>query len=615
MSDSDRDSDEVLVTLLDELVEQAQAGQASSLEDVIAEHPELERELRELWATVQMAEDFGSFPDLFDENTSDWPNAAPASGSGGVLPRDCGDYELLKELGRGGMGVVYQARQKSLDRIVALKMVLRGDLASSMDLARFRAEAEAAAQLHHPHIVPLYEVGEIEGRPFFSMKLIEGTTLARRLADGPLPSRLAAEMLAPVCRAIADAHRRGVLHRDLKPSNILIDGEGRTFVTDFGLAKRLKPEASSVDGPTGSRSSGSRLPTPTRRVSKGVSKGVGISSMESPSLTQRVGVETAPRHLQHNLTQTGAILGTPGYMAPEQAAGQRGEVSAASDIYSLGAILYAMLTARPPFQAESPVDTVLMVLEQDPLPPRILNPKVDADLEMIALKCLQKPADLRYSTADALADDLDAYLANEPISARSTHLSQIISLAFRETHHAAILENWGLLWMWHSLAVLLLCLITAAMHWQGVTSRWPYAALWSVGAGTWAMIFWELRRRSGPITFVERQIAHIWAGSTFSTMLLFGLEGLLGLPVLSLSPVLPLIAGNVFLAKAGILSGKFYIQAVLLYATSLVMALLHKWGLSDMGLVLLGCVLAGSFFAPGFKYYRQRLDAEGGVRR
>ncbi len=568
------DSDEVLVTLLDELVEQTRAGQATSLEDVIAKHPDLERELRELWATVQMAEDFGSFPDLFDENTSDWPLGKEPSGPGGVLPRDYGDYELLKELGRGGMGVVYQARQKSLDRIVALKMVLRGDLASSMDLARFRAEAEAAAQLHHPHIVPLYEVGEIEGRPFFSMKLIEGITLARRLADGPLPSRTAAEMLAPVCRAIADAHRRGVLHRDLKPSNILIDGEGRTFVTDFGLAKRLKMEGSSVEGPLGSR---------------------------------------PPLH--NSLTLSGAILGTPGYMAPEQAAGQRGEVSAASDIYSLGAILYAMLTARPPFQAESPVDTVLMVLEQDPLPPRILNPKVDADLEMIALKCLQKPADLRYSTADALADDLEAYLANEPISARSTHLSQIISLAFRETHHAAILENWGLLWMWHSLAVLLLCLITAAMHWQGVTSRWPYAALWSVGAGTWAMIFWELRRRSGPITFVERQIAHVWAGSTFSTMLLFGLEGLLGLPVLTLSAVLPLIAGNVFLAKAGILSGKFYIQAVTLYATSLAMALLHTWNLSDAGLVLLGCVLAGSFFIPGFKYYRQRLDAEIAARR
>ena len=563
------DSDEVLATLLDDLVGQARAGQAASIEEVIAKHPGLERELRELWATVQIAEDFGSFADLFDENTSDWPADAASSGFAGVLPRDCGDYELLTELGRGGMGVVYKARQRSLDRIVALKMVLRGDLASSMDLARFRAEAEAAAQLHHPHIVPLYEVGEIEGRPYFSMKLIEGTTLAKRLADGPLPSREAAELLAPICRAIADAHRRGVLHRDLKPSNILIDTEGRTYVTDFGLAKRLKTDPSPIDGPTRSH------------------------------------------HLaQNSLTQTGAILGTPGYMAPEQAAGHRGEVSPASDIYSLGAILYAMLTAKPPFQAATAVDTVLMLLEQDPLPPRMLNPKVDGDLEMIALKCLQKPADLRYSTADALADDLEAYLANEPISARSTHLSQIISLAFRETHHAAVLENWGLLWMWHSLAVFLLCVITSCMHWQGVESRWPYAALWSVGAGTWAVIFWELRRRSGPITFVERQIAHVWAGSTFSSMLLFGLEGLLRLPVLSLSPVLSLIAGNVFLAKAGILSGKFYIQAVVLYFTSFVMAFLSAIGVSDLGLVLLGCVLAGSFFIPGFKYYRQRLDGE-----
>ncbi len=559
------DSDAVLAELLDNLVGQARSGQVASLDEVIAKHPGLERELRELWATVQIAEDLGSLADSFGDNTSDWMGQEEQSGSTAVLPRVCGDYELLAELGRGGMGVVYKAHQKSLDRIVALKMVLRGDLASSLDLARFRAEAEAAAQLHHPHIVPLYEVGEIEHRPYFSMKLVEGTTLARRLADGPLPSRAAAEMLAPICRAIADAHRRGVLHRDLKPSNILIDGDGRTYVTDFGLAKRLRPESQLVGAGTG-----------------------------GPSLTQ-----------------TGAILGTPGYMAPEQAAGNRGEVSPASDIYALGAILYAMVTGRPPFQAESPVDTVLMVLEQDPLPPRILNPKVDSDLEMITLKCLQKPADLRYQSADALADDLEAYLANEPISARSTHLSQIISLAFRETHHAAVLESWGLLWMWHSLAVFLLCLITSGMHWQGVTSRWPYAALWSVGAGTWAMIFWELRRRSGPITFVERQIAHVWAGSTISSMLLFGLEGLLELPVLSLSPVLPLIAGNVFLAKAGILSGKFYIQAVVLYLTAFVMAFLSSLGIPDMGLVLLGFALAGSFLLPGFKYYRQRLDGEG----
>ncbi len=550
--------DEILVELLDEMMQRTRGGSATSLEELIASHPHLERELRELWATVQIAEDFASFDGLFDELKAEGADDVGTVQDGLFEPRDYGDYELLEELGRGGMGVVYKARQKDLDRIVALKMILRGDMASPADLARFRAEAEAAAQLHHPHIVPVYDVGEIDGRPFFSMKLIEGTTLARRVLAGPLPSRTAAEMLAPICRAIADAHRRGVLHRDLKPSNILIDNEGLTYVSDFGLAKRVKPEEST-------------------------SQSAGLLS----------------------LTQTGAILGTPSFMAPEQAAGNRGEVNASSDIYSLGAILYVMLTGRPPFQAESAVDTVLMVLEQDAVPPRMLNPKVDPDLEMIALKCLQKPQDLRYATADALAEDLEAYLANEPIAARSTHFSQIISLAFRETHHAAVLENWGLLWMWHSLVVFSLCLFTNVMQWRGIAERWPYATLWTVGVSAWAMIFWELRRRSGPITFVERQIAHLWAGSSFSSMLLFGLEALLDLPVLLLSPVLGLIAGNLFLAKAGILSGKFYIQAIALYATALVMAIVTRLPVADFGVTLFGVVLAISFFAPGLKYYRQ----------
>ena len=550
--------DELLVSLLDRVLESSRGGSAEVLQSIIKEHPELAIELRELWATMQIAEDFASISELFggDSASDVSPPVVVAN-----PPEDCGDYELLGELGRGGMGVVYRARQKSLDRIVALKMILRGDHASTADIARFRAEAESAAQLHHPNIVNVYEVGEFEGRPFFSMKLIEGTTLAKRLADGPLPSRTAAGMLAPICRAIADAHRCGVLHRDLKPSNILIDAEGRTYVTDFGLAKRLTSGSSAGD--------------------------------EDSTVAA-------------NLTMSGAILGTPGYMAPEQAAGRRGEVSGATDIYSLGAILYAMLTGRPPFQAASAVDTVLMVREQDPLPPRMLNPKADPDLEMICLKCLQKPADLRYSTADDLADDLEAFLSSEPISARSTQLSQIISLAFRETHHAAILENWGLLWMWHSLVVMLICLITNVMHYQGVESRWPYATLWSVGSCGWALIFWELRRRSGPITFVERQIAHVWAGSVGSSMFLYGLEWIIDLKPLTLSPVLALIAGNVFFAKAGILSGKFYVQGVVLYLTSVLMAILQRYPQMDFGLSLLGIVLGGCFFLPGLKYHRQR---------
>jgi len=551
--------DELLVSLLDRVLESSRNGQSAALEAIIHEHPDLGTELRELWATMQIAEDFAEISELFADSsltTGDQTIQAAAP-----LPQNCGDYELLGEIGRGGMGVVYKAHQKSLDRIVALKMILRGDTASLADIARFRAEAESAAQLHHPNIVNVYEVGEFDGRPFFSMKLVEGTTLAKRITEGPLPSIKAAEMLAPICRAIADAHRRGVLHRDLKPSNILIDNEGRTYVTDFGLAKRLT--SGSMDD--------------------------GLDATRDPSLTL-----------------TGAILGTPGYMAPEQAAGRRGDISTATDIYALGAILYAMLTARPPFQAASPVDTVLMVREQDPLPPRMLNPKADPDLEMICLKCLQKPADLRYLTADALADDLQAYLNNEPISARSTQLSQIISLAFRETHHASVLENWGLLWMWHSLVVLLLCVITNCLHYQGVESRWPYATIWSVGSTGWAFIFWQLRRRSGPITFVERQIAHVWAGSVGSSMFLYGLEWILNLPVLSLSPVLPLVAGNVFFAKAGILSGKFYVQGVALYVTSVLMAILQRNPSTDFGLTLLGLVLGACFFVPGLKYHRLR---------
>jgi len=550
--------DELLASLLDQVLESSRGGSSEALDALVKQHPELAVELRELWATMQIADDFASFSELDSEGSSIGGPRFEATSS---PPQDCGDYELLGELGRGGMGVVYYARQKSLDRVVALKMILRGDNASNADIARFRAEAESAAQLNHPNIVNVYEVGEFEGRPFFSMKLIEGTTLAKRLTDGPLPSRLAAEMLGPICRAIADAHRRGVLHRDLKPSNILIDTEGRTYVTDFGLAKRLNTDPEDLD---------------------------------DDSL------------MAANLTLTGAILGTPGYMAPEQAAGRRGEVSGATDIYSLGAILYAMLTGRPPFQAATAVDTVLMVREQDPLPPRMLNPQVDPDLEMVCLKCLQKPADLRYATADDLADDLDAFLKSEPISARSSQFSQIISLAFRETHHAAILENWGLLWMWHSLVVLLICVITNVIHSQGVTDWWTYATLWSVSSIGWALIFWELRRRSGPITFVERQIAHVWAGSVGSSIFLYLLEPIIQLKVLTLSPVLALIAGNVFFAKAGILSGKFYVQGVALYLTAILMALLQEYPKIDFGLSLLGIVLGCCFFFPGWKYHRQR---------
>ena len=549
--------DERLAALLAALTEQLRAGASPSLDAVTQAHPDLAVELRELWGAVLLAEELARRsakssaepPATLPISHAEAGGKAPAADSASTfaLPRDFGDYELLGELGRGGMGVVYKARQKSLDRLVAVKMILRGELASPVDQARFHAEAEAAARLDHPGIVPVYEVGEQAGQPYFVMKLVEGATLARRLAEGPLSPRETTTMLAEVARAIDYAHQRGVLHRDLKPSNILIDGEGRPHVTDFGLAKRV-----SADG---------------------------------------------------SLTRSGAVLGTPCYMAPEQAAGNRGQMGPATDVYSLGTILYQTLTGRPPFQAATAVDTVLLVLEQEPLPPRLLNPRADRDLEMISLRCLQKPPELRYASAAGLAADLEAYLAGEPVSARSGHFSQVIARWFGETHHATVLENWGLLWMWHSLALLGICVLTNALHLRfGDEGRWLYLALWTVGLGTWAAIFWALRRRSGPVTFVERQIAHVWAGSMAGAGLLYVIEWQLGLPALKLAPVLAVMNGASMLVKAATLSGFFYFAAIALFVTALVMAIVPAYGISIFGLVSALC-----FFLPGLKYYRQRV--------
>jgi serine/threonine-protein kinase len=550
--------DHELALLLDELTSRARRGEAVHIEKEATARPELADELRRLWGAVMLADALGSH--LTQAGAAlDLPTAAPPehpSWNSLPLPYRLGDYELLEEIGHGGMGVVYRARQISLGREVAVKMVLRGPLASEADLARFRAEAEAVARLDPPGIVPVYEVGETEGRAFFSMKYVSGRTLSQVLSDGPLPPRDAARLLHEVCRAVHYAHQQGVLHRDLKPSNILIDEEGRPHVSDFGLAKQVTDAAS--------------------------------------------------------LTKTGAVLGTPAYMAPEQAAGNRGQVGPASDVYSLGTILYHMLTGRPPFQAASPVDTVLLVLEQDPPPPRLLNPKADRDLEMIALHCLQKPPDLRYATAAALADDLQAYLNDESIAARSGRFGQVVSRWFRETHHAILLENWGLLWMWHSLVLFTVCLATNLLYWLGFTrqsDRWYYAALWLAALWTWAAVFWALRRRMGPVTFVERQIAHVWAASMMCITLLFPLEYWLAMPVLRLSPVLGLVSGMVFMVKAGILSGQFYIQALALYFTAGLMA----WQ-PDYAHLIFGVVSAACFFFPGLKYYLQRMRANGKER-
>jgi serine/threonine-protein kinase len=536
--------DEVLARLLAELNDAARRRQPADVEAAAARHPEVAAELRELWAAAQFADAFAQ-PTPATLSPCHLVTLSPCH-----LPRTFGDFELLEELGRGGMGVVYKARQKSLDRVVALKMILGGELATPQDLARFEAEARAAAHLEHPNIVPVYGADAWEGQAYFSMRLVEGQTLAARLARGPLRPREAVRLLAAACRAVQYAHERGILHRDLKPSNILLDREGRPHITDFGLAKRVADPA--------------------------------------------------------GRTASGALVGTPAYMAPEQVSARRGPLSPASDVYSLGVILYEMLTGRPPFQAASAVDTLLLVLDQDPVRPRLLNPKVDPDLELICLKCLQKAPDLRYASAGALADDLEAFLDGGPLSVRVGGLANFVTLfsrMLRETHHAVVLENWGLLWMVHSGKVLLMCVLTAAMAWWGVSNPAWYLLLWVGGLGAWGAVFWRLRERGGPVLFIERQVAHAWGAAIAATAGVFVIEMFLGLPVLTLSPVLAVIAGVTFAVKAGMLSGSFYLSAAAEFLTAVPMALLAP----RYSILLFGLVTAVCFFVPGLKYHRQRL--------
>ncbi|MCZ2344026.1 MAG: serine/threonine protein kinase, partial [Bacteroidales bacterium] len=440
------------------------------------------------------------------------------------------------------------------------------------DRARFAAEAEAAARLQHPNIVSVYEVGQHNGQAFLCLEFVKGSTLAEWLSHvGPFAPRTAARLVADIARAVHAAHMNGILHRDLKPSNILLNAKweteyGETHDPAFLAHSSFQPKVTDF----------------------GLAKLIGQAE---------------------SLTRTGAVVGTPSYMAPEQATGRK-DVSPLADVYSLGAILYELLTGRPPFRAAHPVDTLLMVLEQEPVPPRDWNPGIPRDLERVCLKCLQKPSDLRYSSAAVLAADLEAYLAGEPMSVEPGSLGSFVSRLLRETHHAAVLENWGLLWMWHSLMIFLLCLLTQALSWSGVDSHSAYLVLWGTGLLTWGTIFWRLRRRGGPVLFVERQIAHAWAGSVIASIGLFIIEVVRDLASLTLSPVLPLIAGVVFLVKAGTLSGQFYLYAGCYFLTAIVMAVLPQTGPWNMGHLLFGLVSAVSFFFPGLKYYRQRKRGE-----
>jgi eukaryotic-like serine/threonine-protein kinase len=564
----DNPDESLLASLLEQLTDAMRRGERLDLDGLANRHPTLAADLRSLWATVWVAEEMARTglheseppaPRHGPLERTAWPPGTETADAKAAVPphrgldasyRGCfGEYELLEELGRGGMGVVSLARDVARGRVVALKRLMRGPESTRQDVERFRLEALAASRLAHPHIVPVFQVGECDGQPYFTMQYIAGTTLARKLVDGPLPAQVAARLLVPVCRAIHYAHDCGVLHRDLKPSNILIDLDENPYVSDFGLAKRID-----VD--------------PT-------------------------------------LTPSGAFLGTPSYMPPEQAGGSSGRrepLGRGADVYSLGAILYHMLTGRPPFQAATPIETMLLALEHDPVAPRALNPRVNPDLEMIALKCLQKPPSLRYPTAASLVEDLESFLRGDPVSARSLSLRALAARLMGETHHAPVLENWGLLWIYHSIALLVFFGITNWLFLSGLRSRWPYVLIFTVGLCGWAALFWALRRRGGPIRFVERQLAHVWGAGIVSINLIFLVEWLLDMPVLKLAPMIAVTNGMLFMIKAGILSGDYYPQAALTFMAVVPMAHFPRFAPLIFGVVASTC-----FFVTGLKYRLRRL--------
>jgi predicted Ser/Thr protein kinase len=380
---------------------------------------------------------------------------APAANGDLSVPDRFGSFEIVCEIGRGGMGVVFKARERGLNRVVALKMILPGHLASPEDRERFQREAQATAILQHPNIVTILSVGQIDERHYYSMDYIEGPSLSQRLAEGPLPCKATARYVAILARAMHHAHQHGILHRDLKPSNILIDDADQPHITDFGLAKQLRGEAGK--------------------------------------------------------TRTGAILGTPGYMSPEQAEGRK-DLGPESDVYGLGAILYECLTGKPPFQADSPLDTILQVLDREPTPPRELRPDIDRDLETVCLKCLAKDPRDRYPSALKLAEDLERYLAGESIEASSLNMMDRLARTLERSHldvefygWANMLQLFALIIVVEQVIMYFLLLHRQPWSWLVVTRVGQFVAM--------GVVFWWYRRgRLLPRSQAERQLFSIWIG-------------------------------------------------------------------------------------------------------
>lgn len=428
------------------------------------------------------------------------PHEVPVSFSG---------YHIIEEIGRGGMGIVYRARQLSLNRVVALKMVRSVGKAGPAELERFRAEAEAVAKLQHANIVQVFEVGEHDGKPFFTLEYCPNGNLSKKLAGQPIPCREAAELVIELARAMELVHSYGIVHRDLKPANVLMAADGTPKVTDFGIAKTTSAE--------------------------------------------------------EGHTHTGAILGTPSYMAPEQAEGLSKDVGPEADVWALGAILYECLTGRPPFLGATPVETMRQVIDQDPVPPRLLTRLVDPDMEKIVLKCLEKDPGLRYRTAAELAEDLQRFCDGEPIRARSINLVDRLQRELGRSQHEARISPYGNGLMLLGLIIFLVHSATSLMLAMGAAET---PAFWLPRTGlVLILIVWMKRYGFGtgflPTNALERMMWAVWLGYLLAFSAIYWVMRAQGHGHLEMYGPAFALGGLAWFAMGGVVWGGCYVIGLL----------------------------------------------------
>lgn len=484
-----------LDSIMADYLQRLEAGERPVPEEYLARHPEHEEELR----------------DFFENHH--WMDASEAA-EVDLSGTQIGDYYLERRIARGGMGVVYQARQQGLQRRVAVKLISSGVLASGEQRRRFRIEAEAAARMNHPGIVPIYDIGTWQGHAYFSMALVDGPTLQQVADERCGDDRRAAHLVRDIAMAIAYAHRQGIVHRDLKPDNILLDGEGRPLITDFGLAKWHQ------DGTL--------------------------------------------------LTRTGQVLGTPAYMSPEQAAG-RTDTGPATDIYALGAILYTLLTGCPPHQGSSPGEILHRVLTCDVLPPRQLCADIPADLEHICLRCLEDKPEARYASAAALADVLDRFLQGQRVSSGHSSLLHRVTRALSRDQHQEHFRNWGRALFWMGCVILAAHSLIFGLDLWGLprpVAHWlPRAGMF---AGLLALIYHYRGGVMSPHSVAERPVWSIWIGYLVTLGVMNAMYVLGGLPGEALFPVAAALSGFGFLAMSGHVWGGSILMGVVFQIVALV---------------------------------------------